>query len=124
MLPNTAPADPLVETFGLRCWGCSFTAPNPRYLQIDHADPRRNGGSNDLDNRVLLCQPCNQAKSDQITLIQLRRGNAREGHLTKPPGTRRGQDGHPIDLPPARAGCREALERHRAGMPVQTGMML
>ena len=75
--------DFLVETFGLRCWGCDFTAPDPRYLQLDHADPKRNGGSNELDNRVLLCQPCNQAKSDQITLIQLRRGNAREGHLTK-----------------------------------------
>ena len=51
--------DYLVEAFGLQCWGCNFKAPDERYLQLDHADPKRNGGSNDLDNRVLLCQPCN-----------------------------------------------------------------
>ena len=116
--------DYLVETFGLQCWGCDFKAPDERYLQLDHADPKRNGGSNDLDNRVLLCQPCNLAKSDPITLIQLRRDNAQNGYLTKPAGTKRGQDGHPIDLPRARQKCREALERHRIGQPMQMGMML
>ena len=116
--------DYLVETFDLQCWSCDFKAPDERYLQLDHADPKRNGGSNDLDNRVLLCQPCNLAKSDRITLIQLRRENAQKGYLTKPAGTKRGQDGHPIDLPTARARCREALERQRAGQPLQTKMML
>ena len=56
-----------MEAFGLQCWGCNFKAPDERYLQLDHADPKRNGGSNDLDNRVLLCQPCNMTKSDRIT---------------------------------------------------------
>ena len=111
--------DFLVETFGLQCWGCDFKAPDERYLQLDHADPKRNGGSNDLHNRVLLCQPCNLAKSDRITLIQLRREKARDGHLTKPAGTKRGQDGHPIDLPSARQKCREALERHRQGQALE-----
>ena len=112
----------LMETFGLQCWGCNFQAPDERYLQLDHADPKRNGGSNDLDNRVLLCQPCNLAKSDQITLIQLRRNNTQNGYLTKPAGTKRGQDGHPIDLPSARQKCREALERHHQGQPMQIEM--
>ena len=116
--------DFLVETFGLQCWGCNFQAPDERYLQLDHADPKRNDGSNDLDNRVLLCQPCNLTKSDRITLIQLRRENARNSHLTKPAGTKRGQDGHPIDLLRARQKCREALERHRQGQPMQLEMIL
>ncbi len=116
--------DFLVEEFGKQCWGCDFDVKDERYLQLDHADPKRNGGSNDLDNRVLLCQPCNLAKSDRITLIQLRRDNAQNGYLTKPAGAKRGQDGHPIDLPTARARCRAALDRHRAGQPLQTGMML
>ena len=109
--------DYLVETFGLQCWGCNFQAPDERYLQLDHADPKRNGGSNDLDNRVLLCQPCNMTKSDRITLIQLRRENAQNSYLTKP-----GQDGRPIDLPRARQTCREALERHHQGQPMQIEM--
>ena len=116
--------DFLIKEFGTQCWGCDFNVKDERYLQLDHADPKRNGGSNDLDNRVLLCQPCNLAKSDRITLIQLRRENAKNGYLTKPAGTKRGQDGHPIDLPRARQKCREALERHRIGQPMQMGMML
>ena len=112
--------DYLVETFGLQCWACDFKAPDERYLQLDHVDPRADGGSNDLDNRVLLCQPCNLAKSDRITLIQLRRENAQNGYLTKPAGIKRGQDGHPIDLPNAQQKCREALEMHRQG---QTRML-
>ena len=114
----------LVERFGLRCWGCDFTAPDERYLQLDHADPKKDGGSNELDNRTLLCQPCNLAKSNRITLGQLRRENIRTGYLTKPTGTKRGQDGHPIDLPTARRQCREALDRQRAGQSLQLQMML
>ena len=130
-LPRERPAlnhkqmkDFLLETFGLRCWGCNFLAPDERHLQLDHADPKRDGGSNDLDNRTLLCQPCNIAKSSRITLGQLRRENIRDGHLTRHPGTRRGDDGHPIRLPEARQQCRAALERHRAGQPLQPGMAL
>ncbi len=92
----------LVETFGLQCWGCNFHTPDDRYLQLDHVDPKADGGSNHLDNRALLCQPCNGAKSNRITMSQLRRENIKSSHLTRPPGTKRGQDGHPINLPLAR----------------------
>ena len=116
--------DFLIHTFELQCWGCDFQAPDERYLQLDHVDPKADGGSNHLDNRALLCQPCNQAKSNKLTLGALRRENIKQGHLTKPPGTKRGQDGHPINLPQARQLCRDALNRHKAGQPLQPEMML
>ena len=114
----------LLETFGLQCWGCNFIAPDERYLQLDHVEPKADGGSNHLDNRALLCQPCNHAKSNRITISELRRRNTKEGHLTKPSGTPRGQDGHPINLPTARQNCRDALERHQTGQPLQIAMLL
>ena len=116
--------DYLLQTFGLHCWGCDFAAPDDRYLQLDHIDPKADGGSNHLDNRALLCQPCNQAKSNRITISELRRRNTKEGHLTKPAGTARGQDGHPINLPTARQNCREALERLRRDQPLQVAMLM
>ena len=116
--------DYLIDTFGLQCWGCNFKINDERYFQLDHVDPKADGGSNHLDNRALLCQPCNQAKSNRITMSQLRRENTKSGHLTKPPGTPRGQDGHPINLPKTRQTCREALERHKKGQPMQLGMII
>ena len=116
--------DYLVGTFGLRCWGCNFVAPDERYLELDHVDPKADGGSNHLDNRALLCKPCNGAKSNKLTMSALRRQNTREGYLVKPAGTKRGDDGHPIRLPTARQTCREALNRHRRGQPLQLGMIL
>ena len=116
--------DYLLETFGLHCWGCGFHAPDERYLELDHVDPKADGGSNHLDNRALLCKPCNGAKSNNLTMGALRRQNTKDGHLTKPAGTKRGDDGHPIRLPEARAKCREALQRHRRGQPMQLGMLI
>ena len=116
--------DYLLETFGLQCWGCSFLAPDERYLELDHVDPKADGGSNHLDNRALLCKPCNGAKSNNLTMGALRRQNTKDGHLTKPPGTKRGDDGHPIRLPEVRAKCRDALERHRRGQPMQLAMLI
>ena len=116
--------DYLLETFGLRCWGCDFVAPDERHLQLDHVDPKADGGSNHLDNRALLCGPCNIAKGNRLTMSALRRQNTRNGYLTKPAGTKRGDDGHPVRLVEARAQCRAAVERHRMGQPMQLGMML
>ena len=124
LLSHREMKDYLLETFGLRCWGCSFTAPDEQYLELDHVDPKADGGSNHLDNRALLCKPCNGAKSNNLTMGALRRQNTKDGHLERPPGTKRGDDGHPIRLPEARAKCREALERHRRGQPMQLRMML
>ena len=114
----------LIETFGTQCWGCDFDVKDGRYLQLDHVDPKADGGSNHLDNRALLCQPCNGTKGNRLTISELRRQNIRDNHLAKPAGAKRGDDGHPIKLREARAQCREALERHRMGLPLQLGMML
>lgn len=69
----------LIERDGLQCQGCGFVPPHKRHLEIDHKLPRSEGGSNDLDNRVLLCGPCNRAKSNTLTLTGLRKQNERDG---------------------------------------------
>ena len=114
----------LMDTFGLQCWGCDFQAPDERYLQLDHVIPKIDGGSNHLDNRALLCQPCNLLKSNKMTITALRRENIRHGHLTKSPGKKQDQDGHPINLTQAMQICSEALNRQKAQQPLQLGMML
>ena len=124
LLTHREMKDYLLETFGLQCWGCGFHAPDERYLELDHVDPKADGGSNHLNNRALLCKPCNGAKSNRLTMGALRRQNTRDGHLERPPGTKRGDDGHPIQLREARAQCREALERHRRSQPMQLGMSI
>ena len=92
----------LIEQFGLKCWGCDFEAPDERYLELDHIDPRSSGGSNHLDNRALLCRPCNPKKSNRLTLAGLWTENRREGHLQ-----RRSQ---PIDIQSAREWARQHME--------------
>ena len=76
----------LIEQFGVRCWGCGFQPPDndKRYLHLDHINPKSSGGSNEIDNRSILCQPCNSAKSNTMTLDGLRRKNKREQLMKKP----------------------------------------
>ena len=90
----------LIERFGLRCWGCDFEAPDERYLELDHVDPRSSGGSNQLDNRALLCRPCNQMKSSHLTLAGLWTKNRQQGYLTQR---------QPIDIQEARTWARQYL---------------
>ena len=92
----------LIHKFGLQCWGCDFIAPREQYLQMDHIDPKSLGGSNSLDNRALLCAPCNGLKSNTKTLIGLRLENLRKGHSK--------QDPHPIDVSKARQWCRNYIK--------------
>ena len=82
----------LIDQFGLQCWGCDFKAPDARYLELDHINPRSGSKGKHLDllnNRALLCRPCNQKKSNRITLVQLRKENEKAGYLKQK---------HPIDL--------------------------
>lgn len=92
----------LIGQFGLQCWGCDFVAPDDRYLELDHVDPRASGGSNDLDNRALLCRPCNQTKSKHLTLAGLWKVNRDKGYLTQR---------QPIDIKQARTWARQYLVR-------------
>ena len=79
-LPNVYSAEPenplthaemhevLINKFGLKCWGCNYIPPDKRYLHLDHIIPKSDGGTNHIDNRALLCQPCNSMKSNTMSL--------------------------------------------------------
>ncbi len=75
--------DHLLAQHGRRCQGCDRTFDDPRYLELDHNTPRSDGGLNHITNRVLLCGPCNRAKSNTYTLSGLRRLNRRNGWMAR-----------------------------------------
>ena len=62
---------------------CDRVFDDPRYLQLDHNTSRSDGGLNPITNRVLLCGPCNQAKSNIYTLPGLRRLNKKQAWMAK-----------------------------------------
>ncbi|MXX52314.1 MAG: hypothetical protein F4Z39_15140, partial [Chloroflexi bacterium] len=47
-------------------------------MQLDHIQPKADGGRNDISNRVLLCGPCNRRKSHAYTLSGLQKQNRRK----------------------------------------------
>ena len=66
----------------------TFTPPlTASPLQLDHNTPRADGGINRITNRVLLCGPCNQLKSNVYTLSGLRKQNQKHGHMANHPDT-------------------------------------
>jgi len=79
----------LVKQFGRYCWGCNFKAPDPRYLELNQISPK--GGKDDygqhhINNRALLCKPCNQEKGDRMNLQQLFKYTARLDRNDESPG--------------------------------------
>lgn len=105
----------LVHQFGLKCWGCSFVPPDKRYLHLDHIVPKSDGGTNDIDNRALLCQPCNSKKSNTMSLTSLRRQNKKEGYI---------QQGEAIDLQDALSWTRALLVKTLRETPYQPPLPL
>ena len=73
----------LLKQRGMKCQGCDREFDDPRYLELDHNTPRSDGGLNHITNRVLLCSPCNRAKSNTYTLSGLRRLNRRNNWMRK-----------------------------------------
>ena len=73
----------LIGNEGLVCKGCLRLFDDPRYLDLDHNTPRSDGGLNHISNRLLLCGPCNRAKSNTLTLTGLQRLNRRNGWMAK-----------------------------------------
>ena len=78
----------LIRQWSAVCWGCGFEPPNAddRFFDLDHDRPKAGGGSNELDNRAILCRPCKGRKSNKLTLDGLRTANKRDGYwYGKPP---------------------------------------
>ena len=73
----------LLKQHGPKCQGCDRVFDDPRYLELDHNTPRADGGLNHVTNRILLCSPCNRAKSNVFTLSGLRRHNKRHEWMAK-----------------------------------------
>ena len=99
----------LTARWGYQCWGCDRV--DDENLELDHINPVSAGGSNDLNNRGLLCGRCNKVKDNVLTLIGLREERRRQGRLT---GLR-----HPISLSDAAAWAREQERAFDAKRGVQ-----
>lgn len=56
-----------VREYLLEKWGreCAYCAETDTPLQIEHIEPRANGGSNRVSNLTLACGPCNTEKGRQ-----------------------------------------------------------
>ena len=52
---------------GVICGGCGRVL-ELEFMQLDHIQPRAEGGENYITNRILLCGPCNRRKRDNLTL--------------------------------------------------------
>ena len=103
----------LVNQFGLKCWGCNYIPPDRRYLHLDHIIPKSDGGTNHIDNRALLCQPCNSMKSNTMSLNALRRNNKKAGYL---------QPNEPVNLKDALSWTKKHLIKIIRESPHQYGL--
>lgn len=56
-----------VREYLLEKWGreCAYCGEKDIPLQIEHIDPKSNGGSNRVSNLTLACDPCNKEKGKQ-----------------------------------------------------------
>lgn len=77
----------LIKRDGIRCAGCDRIFDRPEYLELDHNTPRSSGGWDHISNYVLLCRPCNGAKSNTLTLEGLRKRNKQEGFMASQPAS-------------------------------------
>ena len=68
----------LINRYGLRCQGCGQPK-SESDLEVDHIEPKSTGGSDEIQNRTLLCGPCNQLKSNESTLDELHQRRLEDG---------------------------------------------
>ena len=55
---------------GVICAGCGRVLERD-FMQLDHIQPKTDGGANHITNRILLCGPCNRRKRNYFTLVGL-----------------------------------------------------
>ena len=58
------------------CAGCGRELER-EFMELDHIMPRADGGENFINNRILLCRPCNGRKAQYLTLRGLLRENTK-----------------------------------------------
>lgn len=68
----------LIDRYGLRCQGCGQPK-SQKDLTVDHIKAKSAGGSDAIQNHTLLCEPCNQRKSDNLTLEELHQCRLEDG---------------------------------------------
>lgn len=73
-------AQSLTQDDQVVCAGCGRQLER-EFMELDHIQPRRDGGVNDISNRVLLCRPCNGRKAASLTMTGLVRENRKVGWL-------------------------------------------
>ena len=73
------------------CGGCGRVLES-EFMELDHIQPRAEGGANDITNRILLCRPCNGRKSADLTLRGLMRENRRQRWMQDDGRARLAQD--------------------------------
>ena len=87
------------------CAGCGRGL-EPPFMELDHINPRAQGGENWITNRILLCRPCNGRKRHELTLIGLHNENKRDGWM---------KDARAADESRQRAQIRAGLVRDNNG---------
>ena len=70
-------ADAQASAHGVICAGCGRVL-EVEFMQLDHIQPKADGGENVITNRVLLCGPCNRRKRNYLTLSGLHRENKKK----------------------------------------------
>ena len=75
----------LIADYGLVCQGCGWVPPweDDSFLEADHMKPSKVGGEDKIDNRALLCPPCNGKKSFRWSLQELRGRRYEENRMTE-----------------------------------------
>ena len=95
----------LLADVGAFCQGCgqdySF---DPRVLEVDHRQPKADGGTDAYENLTLLCPPCNKEKRDRLTLTGLQEFNRKNGYL---------KEGNEANIRHGRAGGQGARRRRK-----------
>ncbi len=82
----------LLADIGAFCQGCGadYTF-DTRVLEVDHINPRSQGGTDAYENLTLLCPPCNKEKRDRYTLIGLQQVNRANGWMKNENNLRMGR---------------------------------